>query len=475
MKKLHAVLLLLLFSFTVYANESGEVAGRDTNEVIALNKNAYNSRLTNPEQTIAYAQKALNMASHIGYQNGIGEAYRVVGIGQYYLGKMEAAFDNYNIALTYFEKTGNNTGKAKVYNNMGNVYQEIDFAKALENFEKAKSIAEVTHDDQLIASLYLNMGNIYNRQKAYYKALDYYTKSHDLFSKLNNQVFMVQCLQNLGAIYIKLDQYDKAEKLLLEANQKAKAQDLNSSVGSINLLLSSLYIAKNDFTNADVYVKEGIAFAQITKNDKFMYDYKLTQYELERKRKNYEKALNYLHDIYTQDSVTYRNNISTKLDLVKQELAHQREIELASKDQIITRNRFWSVTAVAGLLLIVIALLVGNVKRKATTNLKLQELNGEVSRQKDNLDRINHHLEEIIDERTKDLQVKNKKLAEYSSYLSHQIRGPIATLKGLMNLEREGLVDQEECITMMNKCVSEIDEKIMEMSDMLHDIGKTGF
>jgi len=123
--------------------------------------------------------------------------------------------------------------------------------------------------------------------------------------------------------------------------------------------------------------------------------------------------------------------------------------------------------------LIVIVLLMTNVKRKALTNNKLTELNNEVSRQKDNLDRINHHLEEIIDERTRDLQAKNKKLSEYSSYLSHQIRGPIATLKGLMNLEREGLVDQAECINMMDKCVSEIDEKIIEMSDMLHDPGKS--
>jgi hypothetical protein len=44
-----------------------------------------------------------------------------------------------------------------------------------------------------------------------------------------------------------------------------------------------------------------------------------------------------------------------------------------------------------------------------------------------------------------------------------------------MNLEKEGLVDKQECINMMDKCVSEIDEKIIEMSDMLHDPGKTGF
>jgi signal transduction histidine kinase len=148
----------------------------------------------------------------------------------------------------------------------------------------------------------------------------------------------------------------------------------------------------------------------------------------------------------------------------------QREAEYRQK---LDRFLFWASTIVAGLLLVVIVLLVGNVKRKARTNQRLTELNAEVSRQKDNVDRINHHLEEIIDERTKDLQIKNKKLSEYSSYLSHQIRGPIATLKGLINLEKEGLVNKEECFNMMDKCVSEIDDKIIDMSDMLHDPERT--
>ena len=156
------------------------------------------------------------------------------------------------------------------------------------------------------------------------------------------------------------------------------------------------------------------------------------------------------------------------------QIKHRAEEKEQANANTILRQKnnqyfFFGVTGVAVLLVVVVILLVGNIKRKALTNERLTELNGEVSRQKDNLDKVNHHLEEIIDERTKDLQIKNKKLSEYSSYLSHQIRGPIATLKGLINLEKEGLVNKEECFNMMDKCVSEIDNKIMDMSDMLHD------
>lgn len=134
-----------------------------------------------------------------------------------------------------------------------------------------------------------------------------------------------------------------------------------------------------------------------------------------------------------------------------------------------SRARFWSIVIVAILMLTIIVLLMNNIKRSASSNRKLVELNNEITHQKDNLNLINQHLEEIINDRTKDLQEKNKQLSEYSSYLSHQIRGPIATLKGLINLEKENLIDQTECIEMMNKCVSEIDDKIIEMSSMLHN------
>ncbi len=146
---------------------------------------------------------------------------------------------------------------------------------------------------------------------------------------------------------------------------------------------------------------------------------------------------------------------------------------LSPGDDFHSKARFWTIIIVAFLLVTIITLLVYDVRRSASSNRKLLELNNEITHQKDNLNLINQHLEEIISDRTKDLKDKNEQLSEYSYYLSHQIRGPIATLKGLMILEKENLLDQTECIDMMNKCVSDLDEKIIEMSAMLHSKGNT--
>ncbi|MCR8559906.1 tetratricopeptide repeat protein [Mucilaginibacter sp. BJC16-A38] len=465
---------LMAFSFGAKAEDS--VTGVDTTEIIKLNKQAYEIRNSNPDETVAGAQRALAMAQKAGYWNGVGEAYRVMGIGNYYLNKPEVAIDNYLNALAQFSKAGNLQSEAAVYNNIGNLYMDNDYDQSLYFLQKSLKIAQRLKDNELMAKLYNNIGNIYFRKKAYHQALTYYDKSNDMFAVLKDSVNLIKSLQNRGVIYYSLNQLDKARVLLLQANKQAKEKDLNEPVASIDLTLASLYIDQNKFDDAQEIVAEGLNYANIIKDEKLKHDFNYTNYELEFKRKNYERALFYLRDIYHQDSSSFKTSVSAQLGLLdvkhKQE-ARDRENQLIIQRQQYDRVKFWAVAVVAGLLLILVGLLISNVKRKAKTNEQLTNLNAEVSRQKDNLDRINHHLEEIIDERTKDLQIKNKKLSEYSSYLSHQIRGPIATLKGLMNLEKEGLVDQAECIKMMNKCVSEIDDKIIEMSDMLHDPVKT--
>lgn len=478
MKKFLNFICFALLAFSAVAKDGGDSAGQDTSDVIKFNKQGYTIRLTNPEQTVDDANKALAIAKKLDYKAGIGEAYRIMGIGNYYLNQPVKAIDDYLAAINYFTQIKDIRSEAKVYNNIGVLYRDNDHELALEFFQKSLTIATKLADNHLIASLYLNLGQIYFRKKSYYQALNYDNKSSVLFAGLKDSVNLILLLQNEGLVYYKLNQFDQAERLLSEASIGAKKLDLNESVASIDLTLAALYIDKNDFNNAEQAVQEGLVFSGIIKDEKLVSDFKYTSYQLELKRKNFGQAVTDLYQIYKQDSTTSMLNTSTQIKLFREQVnqqARQRENEILRQRQQYDRAKFIGVAVAAGLLLVLVGVLISNVKRKAKTNIQLTNLNAEVSRQKDNLDRINHHLEEIIDERTKDLQVKNKKLSEYSSYLSHQIRGPIATLKGLMNLEREGLVDQPECIKMMNKCVGEIDDKIMEMSDMLHDPGREGF
>lgn len=482
MKISNLILLFLLIAFEAYPQNDSKNSDKvlnvseDTSKVIELNNLGFKNRLTDPEQTIKYANKALSLAKSLKYTDGIAEAYRVNGVGKYYLNQNNAAIENYLTALTYFKQSKNLEGEAKVYNNIGNLYSEIDYEKALENFIKSLSLAQKLDIKDLIAGLYLNIGTACLRKKNYNKALTYYEKSLLMFTKLNNTIGLTQSLQNLGLIYFNLNQLDKAAGFLIEARKKAKENELNNSIASINLTLSSIYISQEKFEDAEKTIKEGASFAKLVKSPKLDYDYVLTSYELEYKRKNYERALYYLQRVYKHDSITYKSNVSDKISLLEaqhRQLEKQRENELIIARQRYTQVLFWASSIVALLALIVIFLLLKSVRKSAITNKELTRLNQKVSKQKDNLDRANHHLEEIIDLRTKDLKIKNNKLSEYSSHLSHQIRSPVATLKGLMLLEKDDLIGKEEFVAQIGTCIHDLDDKIININENLNDPNKS--
>ncbi len=471
MKKIFTIVafsLIYLTSFQAFSFK--KLNAQDTNEVIRLTKIAYDARLDDAVKTENIAEKAIEMAKNLGNNRILGEAYRTKGIGQGYQLKYKDAYESYLAALHYFEIEDYKTGIARVNMNLGNLFREDDYDKALSYYNKTLAAALLLKDDELIASVNVNMGTVYLRKKMYNEALSNFSRSQQIFEKRNDKKNIILCNQNTGVIYYKLGKYDKAKALLISAIEGAIENDMKTTVASIGITLTYMSIATNNFNEAEKYIKEGLQYAP---NTKTVHDYNYANYLLELKRKDYEKAVKILAAVYKADSTETEKFVTQQLEIAdKATTIKANELTIAKERN--TRSIAIGVGVAAVLLMIVVVLLVINVKRKNESNRQLTELNAEVSRQKDNVDRINRHLEEIIDERTKDLQIKNKKLAEHSSYLSHQIRGPIATLKGLMNLEREGLVDKQECINMMNKCVSEIDDKIIDMSDMLHNPGRTG-
>lgn len=443
-----------------------------TTNVDFLNNKAYNSRLTSPDQTIQYASQAFSLAKEINYVDGEAEACRVIGIGQYYLSKYEKAFDKYLEAISYFEQNNNQKGIGKVYNNIGNLYLLNDYDKALQYYNKSLAIANKYNDKASIAGLYVNIGVIQMKKKNFISALEKFQASMKLFQQLNAPVLIIQCLQNLGEVYGNLKQYQKAEEMLKEASAKARARNLNYTIASIDLTLTNLYLSQNEFNKAEKTLKTGFLYAKSMHNRDLENDYNYAFFQLEYKRKNYQLALGYLKQNNTQDSAYYRQAFSKRITLASDlfdQLENRTKNERTIAQQKYATTLLWFSTIVAGLLFALVFLLIINVKRTKRSNIELTRLNTEVSQQKENLDRINHNLEDIIEERTKDLTIKNNKLSEYSLHLSHHVRGPIATLKGIVYLQQNDLIDQEECTQLIKDCVFSIDEEIISMSKMLNE------
>jgi tetratricopeptide (TPR) repeat protein len=469
------IIILFLKSSTIFAQDENFV--KDSLKVDHFNKAGFEIRLTNPEKTLAFGKTALKVAEKAEYQNGLAEAYRIIGIGYYYRDRTDSAMTNYLLSLSAFKQNNNIIGQARVYNNIGNLYREIDHNEGLKYFQKSLKLAEEANITDLIGSTYVNIGIIYFRKELFSQALVNFDRGLEIFQKLDNQIGIINSLQNKGVVYYELKHSRKAEEILLEAKRRAKEQNLSKVIASIDLTLVDIYISQKDFEKAESARNEGLLYSRLLKNKKLEKDYLLLSYQLEATRKNYKEALHYLKTVYTLDSAAFNNVESDKIGLLD---AQFKSLQKEQESRIIIeREKTNKVLLIAAIIVsilafIVIFLLFNDVKKKNKTNKQLNTLNEEISLQKELLNEVNHNLEQIIDERTKDLRIKNRKLSEYSSHLSHHIRGPVATMKGLLMLEKEALIEDKEFIYEMDKCVNEIDERIVNMNDNLNNLSESG-
>jgi light-regulated signal transduction histidine kinase (bacteriophytochrome) len=92
---------------------------------------------------------------------------------------------------------------------------------------------------------------------------------------------------------------------------------------------------------------------------------------------------------------------------------------------------------------------------------EIQVQNEEISAQSEEILRINENLEEMVQERTRELERKNRALEEYAFINAHKLRSPVATILGLINLISKTKLDHEG---------TEINRRLQNTADELDGI-----
>ena len=352
----------------------------DSAEVTQINKAAFALRLTDPSKTLQLAENSLNLAKKINYAPGIAEAHRVKGVGYYYLNNTELAVKNYIEALKYFKQIKDIKNEARVYNNIGNLYREIDYNKALLYYKKALSIAKPLNIEELTAGLYLNIANILRFQGDYKNSLKYLEISNEIFTKTRDTINFISSLQNSGIIFYKLKDFETAKKQLFDAINQAKKHNLYKVLVGSNLTLAAIYLEQGEHSKAENSINEGIKYSRILDDNNSIYYFLYKAYELEQKRKNYSKALKYLKEVQYHDSLQLSRNLS---DNIGKTSSHYLQLQKIQENELVIAQQkyketqsWWIITIIISIVLL--AALIGIViyflsqKKKRKKELKIQ-------------------------------------------------------------------------------------------------------
>ncbi|MFT3911198.1 MAG: hypothetical protein QM737_17390 [Ferruginibacter sp.] len=218
---------------------------------------AFYAAIEDYDKAIDYKVKAMQKLELIkSGQNPYNKIQDLVGIGDLY-----AAKKNYEMAMTFYERCIKIADslkfepiKALVYRSIVNNYLAADQPqKALEYFNEHPQLKEFLvavnfghFIDQSYGYIYMQLGN-------YDSAKYYYNKVAPFFESGVNSGNQFGYVYQLGLLYRKTNEYDKALDYLLKAKQMSESIGELQSMGLVVAQIDSVYQSKGDYKGAFTY------------------------------------------------------------------------------------------------------------------------------------------------------------------------------------------------------------------------------
>lgn len=347
----------------------------DTSKVNALNTISKKYFTINPELSIFYGLQSSALAKKINFNRGLALAYKNTGIGYFYKGQYIDAIKSYESAIQTFDSLGDKKGVANIYSNMGNIYyNQGDDTKALDLYLKSLKFAEEINDTLRMETALINIGAIYGKKsQTYDKAIEFYHRAFPLAKGLGDnstygitavnlgEVYMNKgnydsaefyfdislkavdgtedapyTLNDMGALYMLENNYDKAIEIQTKAYLLAKELDLKSDWAIALIGLAKSYKAKKDIANASAKFLEAEVVANEVDAKYSLSEIYLGLSELYTEKKDFANASKYQSlllavkdSIYNLESDKKLGTLQFTFDLDKQ----KNQISLLTKDQ----------------------------------------------------------------------------------------------------------------------------------------------
>lgn len=439
----------------------------------------------NPRIPYEYAEHAYEAAKEIGDSLKIVKAGRAVANALTSLGDLNKALGFYEAAYGIAARNGFNDQVKFILNSMAvaHTYQ-ANYDRALDYHFQSLLIREKEGNKKELSIAFNNIGVVYFKLKDFEKALEYFRKSLDTKKEVNDTYDLDRCLINVGLCYNELGNFSEAVKYLQNAFELCRENCSDDIIIEGHFGLGKIYQALNDYEESKKEYLISYKKAVQVKNVRFWTESLITLSQIGFLEKNYDVCIRYLQEaeevlkdsefnelqiilfnefskvykelsdfenasryqakyielkdsVYTEGLIKNLANVQTKFE------ERENIATIASKEEALERQRRLNIAiviiAVLAALLIFVLFRSNQIKKRVNT--ALTEAKSTIENQNKQLTSLNRNLEKMVDARTVELQVANEALKRVNDELdnfiyktSHDIRGPLASLKGMCNV-----------------------------------------
>ncbi len=342
----------------------------------------------------------------------LGAAFEEVGL-------WSSAMEYYHKALRIAENNNLQADIARIYNNIGAAYYEIDIKKSREYMYKSLSINTQLGDRKELFLNYNNLAAIYLEQKNYDEALDYALQSLQLTDRKQEPEMYHSMLYNIGSLYLLLNETHLSISYMNNAKDYFEQVHNYSELCMIHLgLIESHERSGNkSLANKYLHIVEDSLLPLIT-NSEVEADTRTELAKYYEKRNNYEKAYQHIKTAsMLKDSLTAANDAWKVNNL---ERIYDNEQKLRENALVINEMQLSKLRADRSVIIVVIALIASIVFivflfiRTRLQN-KLHRTNTQLVKQQLALQEKEKELQQIKEkELNRAIDQKNRELSSYA-------------------------------------------------------------
>jgi signal transduction histidine kinase len=420
----------------------------------------------------------------------------------------DSAFLFGRLALALAEKAKDLPGEAESWRMLGNTYEMIgDYVNMLTAYQHSLDIAEEIGNTSLIAKVEVNYALFYKQQEAYDRAQQLMQKVQAIYSRSGDTAEAASIDDDLADIALRKGQYDDGLKHALKAVDGARKTDAHN-VASYNNDVGRILAAKGDYTGALGHYLESLAYYQgrnellgmtatrslVSQVYLQLKDYpralqyanaafqgaSLTRRKLELQssarvlamiyeaKGDYHNALKYfkVYKDYSDSLFSYQSRLgiltrSAQTDYEKQviRLRGEEALKEAAYEKRLRRATLQVSITVA--VIIVLSLLAFVLLRGRTVSRKLnrllQEKNEKIEEQKETLE---HQAVQLL--------LSNQQKDKLFTVVAHDLRGPLNSLKGLLDFLKEKKFSEAEIGPMMTEVRDNVDHSSELVGNLLY-------
>ena len=447
---------LLVTSVQVFGQDEGIA---DSARTLIQSKNlsddqkleSYNwlsSYSSSPLERIEYGEKLLALASRYNDQEYLYHANFNLGVAYRLIGKLDTG-------LEYLFESANIASKDKdlrellpdVYTEISTCYtQNGDSRNALLYGSKSIDILRGSDNRKVLALTLLNYGYDYYLIEEYDSAMAYYNESEPILRDIDLAIGLAYIRGNRALVYWKQGNVDIAKNDLFSAIDMLKPFGDTYGMSDYYNQLGRIFYEEGSYDQAIEYTTRSFEMASTEDYKEQARDAAELLSKLYKKQNSFEQAYTYQTEYFKyRDSI---QNLATTQRLANLRIEFEVGRKQAQVDRLLEQkqsNRTIMIVGAISLLAVILLVIIiySSLKSKNKLSEQLEKQNG-------------------------NLQQANQTKDRFFSIISHDLRGPVNALSGLVGVVKfyvnEGKTEQLDELTLR---MEEATSKLVKLLDSL--------